>query len=45
MNRSIVSMLLATFVLPASTAITGVMLIYFGDDLTRNGISPSPPGS
>jgi MFS family permease len=36
MNRSIVSMLLATFVLRVSTSITGVMLIFFVDDLTRH---------
>jgi MFS family permease len=36
MNRSIVSMLLATFVLRISTAVTGVMLVFFVDDMTRN---------
>lgn len=36
MNRSIVSMLLATFVLRISTSITGVMLVFFVDDMTRN---------
>jgi MFS family permease len=36
MNRSIVSMLLATFVLRVSTAITGVMLVFLIDDMTRN---------
>jgi MFS family permease len=35
MNRSIVSMLVATFVLRASTAITGGMLVFLVDDLTR----------
>jgi MFS family permease len=41
MNRSIVSMLLGTFVLRVSTAITGGMLVYFVDDLTRqNGTGP-----
>ena len=36
MNRSISSMLLATFVLRVSTSITGGMLVYLVDDLTRN---------
>jgi MFS family permease len=36
MNRSIVSMLLATFVLRVSTAVTGGMLVYLIDELTRN---------
>ena len=36
MNRSIVSMLLGTFVLRISTAITGVMLIFLVDEMTRN---------
>ena len=36
MNRSIGSMLLATFVLRVSTAVTGGMLVYLVDDLTRN---------
>ena len=36
MNRSIVSMLLATFVLRVSTAVTGVMLVFLIDDMTRN---------
>jgi MFS family permease len=36
MNRSIGSMLLATFVLRVSTSITGGMLVYLVDDLTRN---------
>jgi MFS family permease len=36
MNRSIGSMLLATFVLRVSTAITGGMLVYLVDDITRN---------
>ncbi|MGA3056634.1 MAG: MFS transporter [Candidatus Limnocylindrales bacterium] len=36
MNRSITSMLLATFVLRASTAITGGMLVYFVDEMTKN---------
>lgn len=36
MNRSIASMLLATFVLRVSTAITGGMLVYLVDDMTRN---------
>jgi MFS family permease len=36
MNRSIVSMLLGTFVLRISTAITGVMLIFLIDEMTRN---------
>jgi len=36
MNRSIASMLLATFVLRVSTAITGVMLVFLIDELTRN---------
>ncbi len=35
MNRSIVSMLVATFVLRVSTAITGGMLVYLVDQLTR----------
>jgi MFS family permease len=35
-NRSIVSMLLATFVLRVSTAITGVMLVFLVDQLTRD---------
>lgn len=36
MNRSIASMLLATFVLRVSTAITGGMLVYLVDDMTRD---------
>jgi MFS family permease len=36
MNRSIVSMLLGTFVLRVSTAITGVMLVFLIDEMTRN---------
>jgi MFS family permease len=36
MNRSIVSMLLGTFVLRVSTAITGVMLVFLIDEITRN---------
>ena len=36
MNRSIISMLCGTFVLRVSTAITGGMLVYLVDDLTRN---------
>src|SRR5664280_3119307 len=41
MNRSIGSMLLATFVLRVSTAITGGMLVYLIDDMTRgNGTGP-----
>ena len=36
MNRSITSMLLATFVLRVSTAITGGMLVFLVDDLTRH---------
>jgi MFS family permease len=36
MNRSVVSMLLATFVLRVSTAITGVMLVFLIDEMTRN---------
>ena len=36
MNRSIVSMLLGTFVLRVSTAITGGMLVYLVDDITRS---------
>jgi MFS family permease len=36
MNRSIVSMLVATFVLRVSTAVTGGMLVYFVDTLTKN---------
>ena len=35
MNRSIGSMLVATFVLRVSTAITGGMLVFLVDDLTR----------
>jgi MFS family permease len=35
-NRSITSMLVATFVLRVSTAITGGMLVFLVDDLTRN---------
>jgi len=35
-NRSIVSMLLGTFVLRVSTAITAVLLIFLIDELTRN---------
>jgi len=35
MNRSIASMLLGTFVLRVSTAITGGMLLFLVDDLTR----------
>jgi MFS family permease len=36
MNRSIGSMLLATFVLRVSTAVTGGMLVYLVDDMTKN---------
>ncbi len=36
MNRSIISMLVATFVLRVSTAITGGMLVFLVDDLTRH---------
>jgi MFS family permease len=36
MNRSISSMLLATFVLRVSTSITGGMLVYLVDHMTRN---------
>ena len=36
MNRSIVSMLLATFMLRISTAITGVMLVFLVDEMTRH---------
>lgn len=36
MNRSIVSMLLGTFVLRISTAITGVMLVFLVDEVTRH---------
>ena len=36
MNRSIASMLLGTFVLRVSTAITGVMLVFLIDEITRN---------
>jgi MFS family permease len=36
MNRSIASMLLATFVLRVSTAVTGGMLVYLVDEMTRN---------
>ena len=36
MTRSIVSMLLGTFVLRISTAITGVMLVFLIDQMTRN---------
>ncbi len=36
MNRSIASMLVATFVLRVSTAVTGGMLVYLVDDMTRN---------
>ena len=36
MNRSIVSMLLATFVLRISTAVTGVMLVFLVDEMTRH---------
>jgi MFS family permease len=36
-NRSIASMLVATFVLRVSTAITGGMLVYLVDALTRHG--------
>ncbi len=35
MNRSLASMLLATFVLRVSTAITGGMLVFYVDDLTK----------
>jgi MFS family permease len=35
-NRSITSMLVATFVLRVSTAITGGMLVFLVDDMTRN---------
>ena len=41
MNRSIGSMLLATFVLRVSTSITGGMLVYLVDHMTRhNGTGP-----
>jgi len=41
MNRSIGSMLLATFVLRVSTAVTGGMLVYLVDELTKdNGTGP-----
>ncbi len=41
MNRSIGSMLVATFVLRVSTAITGGMLVFLVDDLTRgSGTGP-----
>lgn len=36
MNRSIVSMLLATFVLRVSTAVTGIMLVFLVDEMTRH---------
>jgi MFS family permease len=36
MNRSIASMLLGTFVLRISTAITGVMLVFLIDEITRH---------
>jgi MFS family permease len=36
MNRSIASMLLATFVLRVSTAVTGGMLVYLVDEMTRD---------
>ncbi len=36
MNRSIVSMLIATFVLRISTAVTGVMLVFLIDEITRH---------
>jgi MFS family permease len=36
MNRSIVAMLVATFVLRVSTAVTGVMLVFFVNELTRD---------
>lgn len=36
MNRSIVSMLVATFVLRISTAVTGVMLVFLIDEITRH---------
>src|ERR1035437_6291172 len=36
MNRSIGSMLVATFVLRISTAITGVMLVFLIDEITRH---------
>jgi MFS family permease len=36
MNRSIASMLLATFVLRISTAVTGVMLVFLVDEMTRH---------
>ena len=36
MNRSIASMLLGTFVLRVSTAITGVMLVFLIDEITRH---------
>ena len=42
MNRSIVSMLLATFVLRVSTAVTGVMLVFLIDQSTRH--TGSGPG-
>jgi MFS family permease len=41
MNRSIVSMLVATFMLRVSTAITGGMLVFLVDELTReHGTGP-----
>ncbi|MGA3031055.1 MAG: MFS transporter [Candidatus Limnocylindrales bacterium] len=36
MNRSIVSMLIGTFVLRISTAVTGVMLVFLIDEITRH---------
>ncbi len=36
MNRSIVSMLLATFMLRVSTAVTGFLLVYLVDEMTRH---------
>ena len=42
MNRSIVSMLLATFVLRVSTAVTGIMLVFLVDEMTRHrGTGPA----
>jgi MFS family permease len=42
MNRSIVSMLLATLVLRVSTAVTGVMLVFLIDHMTRHrGTGPA----
>jgi MFS family permease len=41
MNRSIASMLVATFMLRVSTAITGGMLVFLVDEMTRkHGTGP-----